>query len=164
MNPNGGPLSCPIYSCLDKYKVTPRKPQVEYTVSSFNVLLVHCKCFDHKNYGDWKKRGPCRENLHYLWKRAVRIVGFPRNSVMRVGSDTFGDPIFQKTSGVFGCQKKLRIVKLTSVQVIFVHAITGKPAILTALFHRQCRFSLLSLWSKHLQCRNNLYQLDWLTP
>ena len=79
MNPNGGPLSCPIYSCLDKYKVTPRKPQVEYTVSSFNVLLVHCKCFDHKNYGDWKKRGPCRENLHYLWKRAVRIAGFPSN-------------------------------------------------------------------------------------
>jgi hypothetical protein len=31
------------------------------------------KCFDHKNYGDWKLRGPCRENLHYLWKRAVRI-------------------------------------------------------------------------------------------
>ena len=45
MNPNGGPLSCPIYSCLDKYKVTPRKPQVEYTVSSFNVLL-HCKCVE----------------------------------------------------------------------------------------------------------------------
>ena len=28
--------------------------------------LLHCKCFDHKNYRDWKLRGPCRENLHYL--------------------------------------------------------------------------------------------------
>ena len=40
---------------------------------------VHCKYFDHKNYGDWKLRGPCRENLNYLWKRAVRIAGFPCN-------------------------------------------------------------------------------------
>jgi hypothetical protein len=22
---------------------------------------VHCKCFDHKNYGDWKLWGPCRD-------------------------------------------------------------------------------------------------------
>jgi hypothetical protein len=36
--------------------------------------------FDRKNYGDWKLRGPCRENLHYLWKRAVRIAGKPRNN------------------------------------------------------------------------------------
>ena len=28
-------------------------------------------------YGDWKLRGPCRENLYYLWKRAVRIAGYP---------------------------------------------------------------------------------------
>ena len=41
---------------------------------------THCKCFDHKNYGDWKLRGPCRENLHYLWKRAVRIAGKPRDN------------------------------------------------------------------------------------
>ena len=38
--------------------------------------FLHCKCFDHKNYGDWKLQGPCRENLHYLWKRAVRISEF----------------------------------------------------------------------------------------
>ena len=31
----------------------------------------------HENYGDWELRGPCREHLHYLWKRAVRIVGKP---------------------------------------------------------------------------------------
>jgi hypothetical protein len=31
----------------------------------------------HENYGDWELRGPCRENLHYLWKRAVRIAGKP---------------------------------------------------------------------------------------
>ena len=41
---------------------------------------IHGKCFDHKNYGDWKLRGPCRENLHYLWKRAVRIAGKPRDN------------------------------------------------------------------------------------
>ena len=43
-------------------------------------IHVHCKCFDHKNYGDWKLRGPCREKLHYPWKRAVRIAGKPRNN------------------------------------------------------------------------------------
>ena len=43
----------------------------------FPCRLLHCKCFDHKNYGDWKLRALCRENLHYLWKRAVRI--FPCN-------------------------------------------------------------------------------------
>ena len=44
-----------------------------------NELKLHCQCFHHKNYGDWKLQGPCRENLHYLWKRAVRIAGKPRN-------------------------------------------------------------------------------------
>jgi hypothetical protein len=39
--------------------------------------LVHCKFLPHENYGDWKLRGPCRENLHYLWKRAVRITKKP---------------------------------------------------------------------------------------
>ena len=43
-------------------------------------IVPHCKCFDHKNYGDWKLRGPCRENLHYLWKRAVRIAGNPHDN------------------------------------------------------------------------------------
>ena len=41
---------------------------------------VHCKCFDHKNHGDWKLQGPCRKNLHYLWKRAVRIAGKPHDN------------------------------------------------------------------------------------
>ena len=54
---------------------------VFYLIVKCNLpFWLHCKCFDHKNYRDWKLRGPCRENLHYLWKRAVRIVGFPRNS------------------------------------------------------------------------------------
>ena len=43
-------------------------------------LVTHCKCFDHKDYRDWKLQGTCRENLHYLWKRSVSIAGFPRNS------------------------------------------------------------------------------------
>ena len=38
---------------------------------------LHCKCFDHKNYEDC--RGLCREDLYYLWKRAVRIAGFLHN-------------------------------------------------------------------------------------
>ena len=63
-------------------------------------LETHCKFLPHENYGDWELRGPFRENLHYLWKRAVRnpmyvvdkpcniyrlrgnpmlIIGFPRN-------------------------------------------------------------------------------------
>ena len=44
------------------------------------MSIVHCKFFDHKDYRDWKLRGTCRENLHYLWKRAVRVAGFPHNS------------------------------------------------------------------------------------
>ena len=43
----------------------------------FSLVTTHCKCFDHKNYRDWKLQGTCRENLHYLWKRAVRIAGNP---------------------------------------------------------------------------------------
>ena len=34
---------------------------------------IHCKCLPHENYGDWESQGPCRENLHYLCKRVVRI-------------------------------------------------------------------------------------------
>jgi hypothetical protein len=44
------------------------------------MITLHCKCFDHKNYGEWKLQGPCRENLHYLCKRAVRIAGKPRDN------------------------------------------------------------------------------------
>ena len=43
-------------------------------------LVLHRKCFDYKNYGDWKLQGPCRENLHYLWKRAVKIAGNPHDN------------------------------------------------------------------------------------
>ena len=43
----------------------------------FSLVTTHCKCFDHKNYRDRKLQGTCRENLHYLWKRAVRIAGNP---------------------------------------------------------------------------------------
>ena len=51
---------------------------VFYLIVKCNLpFWLHCKCFDHKNYRNWKLRGPCRENLHYLWKRAVRIVGKP---------------------------------------------------------------------------------------
>ena len=41
------------------------------------MSIVHCKYFDHKDYRDWKLWETCRENLHYLWKRAVRVAGKP---------------------------------------------------------------------------------------
>ena len=53
--------------------------EISFRYQIFQTTYLHCKCFDHKNYGDWKLRGPCRENLHYLWKRAVRIAGKPRD-------------------------------------------------------------------------------------
>jgi hypothetical protein len=54
--------------------------------SLFNLVdVVHCRFFDHKAYGDWKLQGTCRENLHYLRKRTVRIAGFPRNSYSLIG-------------------------------------------------------------------------------
>ena len=40
-------------------------------------LYPHCKFLPHENYGDWELQSPCRENLHYLRKRAVRIAGKP---------------------------------------------------------------------------------------
>ena len=55
----------------------------------FCLQNPHCKCFDHKNYADWKLRGPCREDLHYLWKSVVRIVGKPHNcgETMQLGGN-----------------------------------------------------------------------------
>ena len=44
------------------------------------MSTIHCKFLPHENYRDWELRGPCREKLHYLWKRAVRIVGKPHNN------------------------------------------------------------------------------------
>ena len=38
---------------------------------------VHCNFLPHENYGDLELRGPWRKNLHYLWKRAVRITKKP---------------------------------------------------------------------------------------
>ena len=48
-----------------------------YIKKTQNFKKYYSKVLPHENYGDWKLRGPCRENLHYLWKRAVRIAGFP---------------------------------------------------------------------------------------
>ena len=55
------------------------------------ITLLPCKFLPHENYGDWKLRGPCRENLHYLWKRAVRIAGFPCNCNVK-NSELPGNP------------------------------------------------------------------------
>ena len=63
-------LQCAPLSCINP----------NFDLSNLTEGKVHYKCFDHKDYKDWKLRGTCRENLHYLWKRAVRIAGFPRNS------------------------------------------------------------------------------------
>ena len=32
------------------------------------VKSLHCKCFDHENYGDWKLRGPCRDPVVFMVK------------------------------------------------------------------------------------------------
>ena len=65
-----------------------------FCLSTFTLVEeLHCKFLPHENYRDWELQGPCRENLHYLWKRAVDkpcniyrlwgipmiIIGFPRN-------------------------------------------------------------------------------------
>ena len=71
---------------------------------------VHCKCFDHKNYGDWKLRGPCRENLHYLWKRAIRIAGKPHDNYRTL---QFPVPVvfMVKTFAVYTDQKHQKLSK-----------------------------------------------------
>ena len=53
-----------------------KKPLKIVIMSFLSFIKLHCKCFDHKNYGDWKLRGPCKENLHYLLKKAWIIMGF----------------------------------------------------------------------------------------
>ena len=40
----------------------------------YKLQKGHSKFLPHENYGNWELRGSCRENLHYLWKWAVRIV------------------------------------------------------------------------------------------
>ena len=40
---------------------------------------LHCKFLPHENYWDWELRGPCRKNLHYIWRRAVRIAWKPHD-------------------------------------------------------------------------------------
>ena len=40
----------------------------------------YCKFLPHENCRDWEFWGPCRENLHYLWKRAVQIAGKPHEN------------------------------------------------------------------------------------
>ena len=49
-------------------------PRVE-CFSTSKIFYHVCKFLSHENYRDCKLRGPCKENLHYLWKRAVRIAG-----------------------------------------------------------------------------------------
>jgi hypothetical protein len=46
----------------------------------YRELQVHCKFLPHENHWDLELRGPCRENLHYLWTRAVRIAGKPHDN------------------------------------------------------------------------------------
>ena len=41
---------------------------------------LHCKFLPHENYGDWELPGPCRESLHFLWKKAVRIARKPHDN------------------------------------------------------------------------------------
>jgi hypothetical protein len=41
------------------------------------IVFLHCKFLPHENYGDWELRGPCRENLLYLWKRVAKITKKP---------------------------------------------------------------------------------------
>ena len=50
-----------------------------WTLVSKTPLLYTANVLTIKTMGTGNCRGPCRENLHYLWKRAVRIVGFPCN-------------------------------------------------------------------------------------
>ena len=53
--------------------------------------IIHCKFLPH-GYRDWELRGPCRENLHYLWKRAVRIAGKPHDNYRTFSIDSAGFP------------------------------------------------------------------------
>ena len=39
----------------------------------YTNTCIHCKFLPYENCGDWELRGLCRENLHFLWLRAVRI-------------------------------------------------------------------------------------------
>ena len=54
-------------------------------------LRVHCKFLPHENYRDWELQGPCRENLYYLWKRAVRITKKPYVSMLWANPVIFTD-------------------------------------------------------------------------
>ena len=61
---------------LEKRPLVSSLEHIQYLNLRFDANL-HCKVLPHENYRDWELWGPCRENLHYLWKRAVRNAGKP---------------------------------------------------------------------------------------
>ena len=70
---------------------------------------IHCKCFDHKDYRDWKLQGTCRENMHYLWKRAVRIAGplqFPVPVVFMVKTFAVHEDSFHSSKGTIHLRRR----------------------------------------------------------
>ena len=84
---------------------------------------VHCKCFDHKSYGDWKLRGPWRDNLHYLWKRAVRIAGKPRDNYKSTRIVYSSDVCVNVARGKSKMQRSLLLIYLY-LSLSFFHLIT----------------------------------------
>ena len=59
---------CKYFNCQKyKYLLCPEKS-------------LHCKFLPHENYMDWELWGTCKENLYYLWKRALRIAGKLRDN------------------------------------------------------------------------------------
>ena len=50
---------------------------MKYLFHEWGFQGLHCKYLPHENYGHGILRGPCRENLHYLLKSAVRTAGKP---------------------------------------------------------------------------------------
>ena len=58
----------------------PYHPKPLWTPKSFRCSKCTLQIFTPWKLRDWELQGPCRENLHFLWKRAVRIARKPRDN------------------------------------------------------------------------------------
>ena len=79
-------------------------------------IEIHCKFSPHENYGNWELQGPCRENLHYLWKRWKKILRINQHLFPFIFYVLmFGPNFVEKTSPHFAAVCLLLLWRLLSL-------------------------------------------------
>ena len=96
-------------------------------------------------------RGPCRENLHYLWKRAVRIAGKPHDNYRSCNypgvSPQFLQP-FSIDSADFPCRDPAipSPCSFHGAKICSVHSLTYSDPFLGLCPNTQYKHGHLGFW------------------